>query len=70
MFVNRVAITSGWGKTEVGSLSNILKEAKLKVLSNEDCTVMHQKVDWEVINNNKLIETTEYNKYVKAEICG
>ena len=61
MFVNRVAITSGWGRKENGRFSTILKEAKLKVLSNEDCNVIHKKVEKE-LKINKLVEITEYNK--------
>ena len=61
MFVNRIAITSGFGTTENGKFSTILKEAKLKVLSSDDCSVMHEKLEkW--LNNkfNKIVETTEY----------
>ena len=62
MFVNRVAVTSGWGTTENDKFSTVLKEAKLKVLSNEDCTVIHEKIEKELKWKKKLVETTEYNK--------
>ena len=61
MFVNRVAITSGFGTKENGEFSTVLKEAKLKVLSNDDCSVMHEKLEkWLDNKFNKIVETTEY----------
>ena len=60
MFVNRVAITSGWGGFghPTANFAPKLKEVKMKVWSNEDCTVVTQKLQKEY--DNKLLKITEY----------
>ena len=62
MFVNRVAITSGWGGFghPTANFAPKLKEARLKVWSNEDCTVVYQKLQKEF--DNKLVKITEYER--------
>ena len=66
MFVNRIAITSGWGETEAGGQSNTLKEARMKVMSNDDCTAVIKRVSKEkeeflgLPENKKEIKITEY----------
>ena len=59
MFVNRIAITSGWGLTETGQLSTTLKEARMKVMSNDDCTAEQKKYE-EKNGERREIEITEY----------
>ena len=44
MFVNRIGIISGYGATENGQQSPKLKEARMKVWSNDDCTAETKKI--------------------------
>ena len=56
----------GWGETEAGGQSNTLKEARMKVMSNDDCTAVIKRVSKEkeeflgLPENKKEIKITEY----------
>ena len=73
MFVNRIGIISGYGTTENGDESPTLKEARMKVWSNDDCTAETKKIQDKFNAKNgqppidkEKIKIQEYKNYQKA----
>lgn len=56
-YAGEIAVSTGWGKTEKGSISPVLKQAELQVVSNEDCAVAWENVGegpGELIRNDMI----------------